>query len=345
MATASAAPSIVFDGTQFRVAGWPAPVEPSQGWSSVFKVYAGPPDQVPQMLGAYEFRNNELTFHPRFPPAKGIRYTAIFSNPGIASIQAVFDGPPKPTNAVTRVDRIYPSTAVLPSNALRLYLYFSAPMSRGEAYQHIRLIDLTTNRPVDIPFLELQQELWDANNQRLTLLFDPGRIKRGLVPTETIGPAIVEGKQYKLVIDPEWHDARGVGLVESAEKVFRCGPSDRIPPSPKSWRVIAPKSGTTEPLIVTFPKSMDYVLMQRMLGVFDNAGMELTGSIAVSDNETQWRFTPTQPWKPGVHRLTADNTLEDISGNHLDRPFDVDIFETVTKRIDSKTTSVDFAVQ
>jgi hypothetical protein len=37
--------------------------------------------------------------------------------------------------------------------------------------------------------------------------------------------------------------------------------------------------------------------------------------------------------------------LEDISGNHLDRPFDVDIFETVTKHIASNSTSVPFSIE
>jgi hypothetical protein len=216
-------------------------------------------------------------------------------------------------------------------------------MSRGEAWPRIHLIDADTNRPVEIPFLELDQELWDQNNQRLTVLFDPGRIKRGLVPTTTIGPAVVEGKRYKLVIDREWHDARGVNLVEGFEKPFRGGPSDRVTPDPAKWRVTAPKSGTTEPLVILFRKPMDYVLLQRMIGIFD-ARAEIRGKIAVDRNETEWRFTPNEAWKPGSYRITADNTLEDISGNHLDRPFDVDIFETVTKHITSPTTSIPFRI-
>ena len=62
---------------------------------------------------------------------------------------------------------------------------------------------------------------------------------------------------------------------------------------------------------------MDYVLLQRMIGVFDGRN-EIDGSIAVDHNETEWRFTPREAWKPASYRITADNTLEDISGNHLD---------------------------
>jgi hypothetical protein len=336
--------SIKFSAGTFQVTGANLSSEPPAGWSSIFSVYVGNGD-VP-MLGRYELVDGALIFHARFPLILSIPYRAVFHS-GTHRLEANFD-PPPPSPAdiapLTRVDRIHPSTDVLPSNALRFYIYFSAPMSRGEAWPHIHLIDAATNQPVDIPFLELDQELWDQNNQRLTVLFDPGRIKRGLVPTTTIGPSIVEGKHYKLVIDRDWHDARGIALVESFEKVFLGGPSDRIPPDPKKWHVTTPKPGTSEPLTIVFPKSMDYVLLQRMIGIFD-AHAEIPGKIAITHDETEWRFTPRDPWKPGTYHITADNTLEDISGNHLDRPFDVDVFETVTKHITSPTTSLPFTVR
>lgn len=334
--------SIHFDAGVFRITGFSETVEPAGGWGSAFAVYTDPRDVQP-MLGSYEFSDQVLTFRPRFPIAAGVHYHAVFHAFG-TRVESSFDGPPIATNPITRIDRVYPSTDILPSNALRLYIYFSAPMSRGEAWTHIHLIDADTNRPVDIPFLELDQELWDQNNQRLTVLFDPGRIKRGLVPSTTIGPSVVEGKHYKLVIDKTWHDARGVNLVEGFEKPFRGGPSDRVIPDPAKWRITAPKSGTMDPLIIAFTKPMDYVLLQRMIGIFDAFG-EIRGKIEIESNETKWRFTPSQSWKPGSYRITADNTLEDISGNHLDRPFDVDIFETVTKHITSATTSLPFTVR
>ena len=342
VAFAAAVPSIQFDHGVFRVDGWDAAREPSEGWSSVLAVYTGSGD-APAMLGSYDVTGHVLTFHPRFPSAAGVHYRAVFKAPGVERIEASFDVP-SATTALTRVEKIFPSTDVLPSNALRFYIYFSAPMSRGEAWTHIHLVDADTSRTVEIPFLELDQELWDQNNQRLTVLFDPGRIKRGLVPTTTIGPAVVEGKHYKLVIDRDWHDARGVGLVEGFEKSFRGGPADRVAADPTKWRVDAPKAGTIEPLVVVFAKPMDYVLLQRMIGVSLD-GREMAGAIEVRHNETEWRFTPREAWKAGAYRVAADNTLEDICGNHLDRPFDVDKFETVTQHITSKTTSLPFIVR
>jgi hypothetical protein len=93
-------------------------------------------------------------------------------------------GTPRPA---TLVESVSPSAEVLPENLLRFYFQFSAPMSRGEAYSHIRLLN-AAGRAVADPFLELNEELWSGDGRRFTLLFDPGRIKRGLKPREEVGP-------------------------------------------------------------------------------------------------------------------------------------------------------------
>src|SRR5262249_55419183 len=146
---------------------------------------------------------------------------------------------------------VYPSTGLLPDNQLKFYVYFSAPMRRGEAWQRIHLLD-EHGAAVELPFLELDQELWDRDYKRFTVLFDPGRIKRGLLPLSEVGPAIESGKQYTLVVDREWLDARGAPLEAGFRKSFRVGSADRTPPDPSQWHVRSPKPGTSEPLIIDF---------------------------------------------------------------------------------------------
>ena len=165
----------------------------------------------------------------------------------------MFDGPPRETTPRARVEHVYPSADVLPSNQLRLYIYFSEPMSRGEAVHHIHFLDDAGKVREQRLFLP-GEELWDPNFTRLTMTFDPGRIKRGLTSNQTIGPPIAEGKRYTLVIDHDWQDARGVPMVEGFRKVFRGGPALRTPPDPKQWRITAPKPGTTNALVVTSPR-------------------------------------------------------------------------------------------
>src|SRR5665213_3163984 len=93
------------------------------------------------------------------------------------------------------------------------------------------------------------------------------RITRGLRLSDEAGAPILPGKHYTLAIDAAWHDARGTSLREGQQKAFTGAPPDRNPADPGTWRVTAPASGTSEPLIVDFPKSMDYALLQRMLNI------------------------------------------------------------------------------
>src|SRR5205823_4904480 len=151
------------------------------------------------------------------------------------------------------VTAVYPSADVLPENALRLYVHFSTPMARGGAYEHVRL--LRDGKPVEGTFLELGEELWNADGTRFTLFFDPARVKRGLKPREELGPALEEGKAYTLVIDRTWPDENGVPLKEGFRKAFKVGPPDDAPVDPAKWQ-IAPPAGA-KPLAVTFEKPLD----------------------------------------------------------------------------------------
>ena len=59
-------------------------------------------------------------------------------------------------------------------------------------------------------FLPPEPELWDARNAtRLTMLLDPGRIKRGLVPNLEFGYPLVEGTTISIGIDAAFRDATG----------------------------------------------------------------------------------------------------------------------------------------
>jgi hypothetical protein len=328
--------AIHMEGGSFKVAGWnPGRSAPSGGWSSIFAVYAAEGD-APPMLGVYTVENGSLVFRPRFPLGAGVRARAVFHPPHGSAIEAVFEVPKADLTASTRVRRVYPSTDLLPDNQLKFYVFFSAPMRRGEAWLHIHLLD-QKGAAVDLPFLE--QELWDRDYQRLTVLFDPGRIKRGLLPLQEAGPAIEEGKQYTLVVDRDWQDARGAPLQEEFRKPFRVGPADRTPPDPAQWRLSAPQAGTSDALVVDFPKPMDYALLLRLLDVSGVAG-----AVSVDRQETEWRFIPSQLWKPGEYRLVVDTALEDLAGNHIGQAFDVDIFEKVSEHLTSKTISLPFRI-
>jgi hypothetical protein len=338
--------SIQFDGAAFKVANWNAPSKPpAKGWGSVFNVYAGTGD-VPPLAGTYAVESNALVFHPAYPIAPGVHYRVVFQSPsGGAAVEKTFDGPAQNKTPSARVAHVYPSADVLPSNQLRLYIYFSTPMSRGESARYLHILDengkvLEGAHAVFLP----GEELWDPNFQRLTMTFDPGRIKRGLTSNEKIGPPIAEGKPYTLVIDRDWPDARGAPLVKGYRKSFRGGPPERNPPDPKQWRFTSPKAGTLSALVVDFPTPMNYPLLQRMIQILGAEGT-LTGTVSVAHEETEWRFTPHGAWKTGNYNLIVDTAIEDLAGNHVGQPFDIDTFEHVTEHIATSTVSLPFTVR
>jgi hypothetical protein len=147
--------------------------------------------------------------------------------------------------------------------------------------------------------------------------FDPGRIKRGLDANVELGPPIGEGEEYTLVIDREFLDARGVPLEQGLKKLFRGTPADRTPIDPKQWILKPPRAGTSDALIVDFPKPMDYALLERLLTI-----PGVPGTVSIDRAETRWTFIPNQPWRPGKYELKVDLALEDLAGNRIDRVFD-----------------------
>jgi hypothetical protein len=326
-----------------------------QQWHKLFAVYvegSGHRTQQAAMLGSYRVTKDALRFEPRFPLVPGVSYRAVFQPanlPGRADstekaiVKVLLLPKPKPA-AVTVVAHVYPSKDELPENQLKFYLHFSAPMSRGESYEHIHLLR-ADGKADERAFLELPQELWDRDGKRFTLLIDPGRIKRGLKPREDLGPVLEAGKRYTLVIDRAWQDAEGNPLKESYRKTFRVLPPDETQPDPKTWKLAAPTAGAREALVMTSPKPLDHALMQRMLWINDERGEKVAGTIEVAQQETCWRFTPVTPWRAGRYDLVADTRLEDLAGNNIARPFEVDELRPIERETKSETVRLPFEVK
>ena len=322
----------------FRVSGWNAPSSPPGGdWGRTLSIYTGAGSNLPAVLGSYSVEQGTLVFHPRYPVAAGVNYRVVFHPPGGAAVEKTIAGPPRPVNPIARVTAVYPSGDVLPSNLLRFYIQFSAPMSRGEAAARLHLLD-SKGKALPAVFLA-GEELWDPAGTRLTMTLDPGRIKRGLTSNMALGDAIVEGKQYTLAIDKEWTDARGVAMVEGFRKSFRGAPADRIPPDPKTWRITTPPAGSRNALVVSFGESLNHALLERMLRV------EIAGKVTIPTGETEWRFVPDSPWRAGSYRLMVNTAIEDLAGNRPGLPFDVDVFQNVTEHIATTTMPLPFTIR
>ena len=119
------------------------------------------------------------------------------------------------------VTSIEPSAPVLPSNTLRFYITFDRP-ARGIVHQSgIKLLD-SKNIPVENVFMDFGQELWSPDGKRLTVFFDPGKIKRGVeAPHSELSP-LKENESYRIAFGKCQH-------------AFRVGPAIRENIDPSSW--------------------------------------------------------------------------------------------------------------
>ncbi len=292
------------------------------------------------MLGNVRTGAEGLRFEPRFPPVRGLSYRirldldALRARlPGASSPRtsaddgAVFETivtVPATDAPTVVIEQVYPSVDRVPANLLKIYLHFSGAMARGEVYRWVKLYG-PDGEEVAAPFLEIDEELWDRGQRRLTLFFDPGRIKRGLRPHAEHGPPLRAGGSFRMTIDGAWPDAFGRPLGAGYEKVLEVMDEDREAPRMAAWQVAEPAAGTHDPLIVTFAEPLDHALALRMIRVERAAGQVLDGVAMLQDQERVWHFVPTEPWQPGTHRLSVDGALEDLAGNSLRGAFDRDV--------------------
>ncbi len=305
------------------------------------------PAEIPPLSGRYTLLESGLRFEPEFPFSPGLEYQAEYHpiNPTQAgshppAIRSTFALPKHQSVSKATVSAVYPSADVLPENLLKFYLHFSHAMSRGDVYRHITLLD-DKDKPIDLPFLEIGEELWDPEQKRLTLLIDPGRIKRGVKPLEDIGPAIEAYHEYTLHISRHWQDGEGAPLKTDFRKTFRVGPPDRSAPNPLQWKIDSPRAGTKQSLIIRFPKSMDHALATRVIWIESADGKPVVGNVTLTENETLWSLQPEREWVTGHYRIKAQHILEDLAGNSIGRPFEIDVFE----RVDPDIKEVPFVIR
>jgi len=302
---------------------------------------------TPAVIGRYVVSGDRVRFEPRFPFAAGVSYrvevdtSALRREPEPGATRAAplahrFVLPTVTHERTTRITGVYPSVARVPSNLLRWYIETSAPMEPGNALQHVRLTD-EAGRDVSGAFLALDQELWDPERRRLTLLFDPGRVKRGVRTNGESGAPLVAGRRYRLVIDDGWTDGTGAQLASRFEHAFEAMEADRRSPEPDRWRLTVPRASTRAPLQVSFGESLDHALATGMLAVLDPDGERVPGSVALAEGDSTWTFAPALPWLAGDYSLRVGGALEDLAGNNVVRVFDVD------RRVDSAGVDRDVA--
>ncbi len=290
----------------------------------LFKLFTGPASNCCEgrtaMAGRYDTHETKLTFTPAFAFEKAQIYTISINYPNSQGevIQELteFFIPDVEAFSAPKVIGIYPSGSAIPENTLRFYIYFSTPMQPHVSSRHIKLVD-AAGQVDDAAFMSFKQELWSEDRKRLTLLMDPGRIKRGVAQNLSMGPALAQSYTYTILINDGWPSARGEPLTGGFGKTFTASQALRTLPDTKTWETRVPGQNTNNPLVFVFDRPFDYELLKSAITVLDENGQPVNGDISIRDDEHTWIFTPEYRWHQERITVRVDSHLEDVAGNNF----------------------------
>jgi hypothetical protein len=313
--------------------------------SEAFHVYVGNSNRCctnrSPIIGDYKTMYNKqtgeysLSFIPRFGFVEDqsyvIRIKELHENNSVSHRKVDFTIESAKAIVKPIVTSIYPSGNVLPENTLRFYIHFSRPMKPNVAVNHIKLVD-SLGRVDDSAFMHFKQELWSADRKRLTLLMDPGRIKRGVATNIALGPALQEGEQYQLIVDGQWPTANGKDNLAPFSKPFRAGAPLRQLPDINTWIINRPTVDTKETLTIIFGRPFDHALLFKDIKILTANGKQVQGTASVKNSETVWKFSPDKNWHEKTITIVVDSELEDVAGNNFKDLLDHTI-EAGTKNI------------
>jgi hypothetical protein len=211
--------------------------------------------------------------------------------------------------------RISPEARVLPANTLRFYVHFSRP---GEAHfdrEQLWLLN-EEGQVIPDPFLVLSQELWSPDGRRLTVLMEPGRIKRGMGEDPSHEPAFIVGQTYSLVI---------TALGQTARHTFRVSDPVLEAIDEIGWRIVSPNAGSLDPAVVHFDRVMDAALCEDEMGILTSSGEVVQTRMSLAPDGTTMQLIPKYPWIAGEHSLVVSDRFEDVCGNRLGEALDHDL--------------------
>lgn len=221
-----------------------------------------------------------------------------------------------------RATSISPAAEALPANVLRFYITFSEPAEADFERSHLSL-RAATGALVGDPFLVLNEELWSPDGRRLTILMEPGRIKRGMGSEALHPPALIPGMTYRLAV------ATG---GETFAKSFGVLPPVLDPLDERRWRLARPVAGTRRRLAVTFDRVMDTAIVADEVEVRGPEGQPTPGAFEPTPDGRRLFFRPTAAWRDAEHQLVFSRRLEDICGNRLGEALDHRVTERQRSR-------------
>lgn len=194
---------------------------------------------------------------------------------------------------------VHPAGPAVPENLLRIELRFAQPQRLPFAVDRVKLLD-AQGVPLEGALLDLA--LPGADGRRVSVLMDPGRVKRGAGPNRDAGRALQAGDTVRLVVEDRV--VKMWAVTEAVSHALR----------PDAWQFEAPRAGSRQALVVDLREPISST-GESLIAVVDAAGRRIRGQAALSHGDAVWTFRPAQPWRQGLHQLVLHPELEDPAGN------------------------------
>jgi hypothetical protein len=284
-------------------------------------------DGIPDVFGRYSVFEDGVRFTPHFPFERGVSYRASFDprplgRPELPDALTIEFSLPREQSALpAAVKHIFPSSDCLPENLLRFCVCFSDSMQRGRVETEISLLGPDGEPAPDVLY-RAPVELWDRSMRNLTVLLDPGRLKRAVGPNRELGPPLKTGQVYTLAMGAGMTDLSGGQLTETVYKRFRVTDAVREPIALEQWNVVPPETNSRQPLVLMFPRPLDWALLSQSITVASTCEQSIDGQVEIDRCERRWSFTPASSWVAGSYHVRVASSLEDVCGNSVMAAFD-----------------------
>jgi hypothetical protein len=284
-------------------------------------------EKLPDVFGRRQISENGVRFFSHFPFEPGVVYRATFDTRPLGRTEVSelltleFSLPKAPSALLTEVERIFPSSDCLPENLLRFYVVFSNSMQRGRAEAEIVLLG-PDGEPAPDTLYRAPVELWDRSMRCLTILLDPGRLKRGVGPNRELGPPLRAGQVYTLVVGAGMLDSSGCRLGKTFYKHFRVTEAVREHIAVEQWKIVPPVTKSRQPLVLMFPRALDWALIAHTITIASSDGQLIDGRVVIDQCERRLSFTPTSSWAAGSYHVRVASSLEDVCGNSVVAAFE-----------------------
>ena len=88
----------------------------------------------------------------------------------------------------------------------------------------------------------------------------------------------------------------------------------------------------TSAVALTFPAPLDQALLFREVRIVGPDQKPVAGDIEIDRHETRLSFTPSSVWQARSYHVEIGARLEDVSGNTIGMPFDVDAHNNTARQ-------------